>query len=46
VRLVIFSDATRAMAGSTREITYGLGITKALCHTPLRIKRSSSTELH
>ncbi len=40
-----FSDATFAAAISTRGITYGFWITKALCRTPRRISRISSTEL-
>ncbi len=46
VRLNIFSDARRAAALSTRAIWHGSRSTKVRCHTPLRIKRSSSTELH
>jgi hypothetical protein len=44
-------DAVRQSLGmfaamiSTRGITYGFWITKALCRTPRRISRSSSTEL-
>jgi hypothetical protein len=40
VRLVIFSDATRATAGSTRGITYGLRITRDRCRTLCKIKRN------
>ncbi len=43
VRLVIFSDATRATAGSTRGITYGLRITRGRCRTRCKIKRNSAT---
>jgi len=41
VRLVIFSDATRATAGSMRGITYGLRTTKARCRIRCKIKRNS-----
>ena len=34
------SDATRAAAGSTRGITYGLGITRDRCRTRRKIKRN------
>ncbi len=43
VRLVIFSDATRATVGSTRGITYGLRITRGRCRTRCKIKRNSAT---
>ena len=42
VRLVIFSDATRATAGSTREITYGLRITRGRCYSRCKIKCNSA----
>ena len=44
VRLIIFSDARRATAGSMRGITYGLRTTKAPCRTRCKIKRNSATD--
>src|SRR6202171_1753543 len=39
-RLIIFSGARRATAGSMHGITYGLRITKARCRTRRKIKRN------